>query len=230
LFTAQHTYVDERLASLYGFGNAGQGFQRTDLTGTDRPQGVLGQASFLTTHALSDNSSPVQRAKVVIERLLCGELPPVPANLNTTLDPQTEFSTNRERYDVHRERDECRTCHEAMDPIGFAFENYDGFGRYRDQENGIDVDATGSLAQLASGPVALDGVDSLSAALAESPELQACLVRYWSYYAFGTEAWTDEQCHQDGVVRYARAQDFTLQSVLQGIVQAPHFSRRVNDP
>jgi hypothetical protein len=230
LFSAEHTYLDQRLSTLYGFGNAGESFQRAELTGTNRPMGVLGQAAFLSTHALSDNSSPVQRAKVVIERLLCRTLPPVPANLNTTLDPQTEFTTNRERYEVHREREECRVCHEDMDPIGFAFEHYDGFGRYRDQENGVDVDATGSLAQLASGAIALDGVDSLSRALADSPELQSCLVRYWSYYTFGAEDWASQECHQDGVVRSARAADFTLKSVVLGIAESPHFSRRVNDP
>lgn len=229
LFTARHSYLDQRLASLYGLGGGGDEFQRTDLTGSNRPSGLLGQAAFLTTHALSDNSSPVQRAKVVIERLLCASLPPVPANLNVALDVQTEFSSNRERYEVHREREECRVCHENMDPIGFAFEHYDGFGRYRDQENGVAIDATGSLNLVAAGPVALDGVDSLSAALAESPEVQQCLVRYLSYYAFGSEGWANQECNQDGIVRYALDRDFTLDSVLHGIVQAPHFAKRVQD-
>ncbi len=229
LFTARHSYVDQRLASLYELGSAGDGFQRVDLSDSDRPAGLLGHAAFLTTHALSDNSSPVQRAKVVIERLLCGSLPAVPSDLNVTLDTETEFTTNRERYEVHRQRSECALCHENLDPLGYAFEHFDGFGRYREQENGYDIDATGELAYLASGPVALDGVDSLSEALAESPELQACLVRYWSYYTFGAEDWAEAECNRDSVIRYAREEDFTLRSVLLGIVQAPHFSRRVVD-
>jgi hypothetical protein len=230
LFTARHTYVDQSLSSLYGLGGGGQSFERVDVSGTPRASGLLGHAAFLTTHALSDNSSPVQRAKVVIERLLCGSLPPVPANVDTTLDAAAEFATNRERYEQHRVREDCRTCHENLDPIGYAFEHFDGFGRHRDQENGVDIDATGSLNFLGSGPVALDGVDSLSQVLAESPELQSCFVRYWSYYTFGKEGWTDEGCNRDAVVRDARAENFNLKSVLLGIVRAPHFSTRVQDP
>lgn len=229
LFTATHTYVDQRLAAHYGISGVGQGSERVGLDGTNRPAGVLGHAAFLTTHALSDNSSPVQRAKVVIERLVCGTLPAVPADLNVALDTETEFSTNRERYEVHRQRDDCRSCHENLDPIGYAFEHFDGFGRYRDQENGVDIDATGSLAVMGSGPVPLDGVDSLSVALANSPELQSCLVRFWSYYTFGAEGWQGAECNRDGVIRDAREEGFTLRSVLMGIARSPHFSRRVAD-
>lgn len=230
LFSARYTYVDQSLAQLYGLGGAGQSFQRVDTSQSNRPAGLLGHGAFLTTHALSDNSSPVQRAKIVIERLLCGVLPPVPSNVDTTLDTKTDFKTNRERYEEHRKNDACSSCHEVMDPIGFAFEHFDGFGRYRDQENGVDIDATGSLSQLASGTVALDGVDSLSSALAESPELQACFVRYLSYYTFGKEGWTDAACNRDAVLRQAQADDFGLKSVLLGIVRAPHFANRVQDP
>jgi hypothetical protein len=230
LFTARHSYVDQSLASLYGLGGGGQSFERVDLSNSTRAAGLLGHGAFLTTHALSDNSSPVQRGKVVIERLLCGSLPPVPSDIDTTLGAPTEFATNRERYEQHRDRDECRSCHENLDPIGFAFEHFDGFGRYRDQENGVDIDATGSLNQLASGPVALDGVDSLSEALAASPEVQACFVRYVSYYTFGREGWTDEACNRDAVISNAREEDFNLRSVLLGVVRAPHFSTRVEDP
>lgn len=229
LFTAKHSYIDQRLASLYGLNGFGQNFERVDMTETNRPAGILGHASFLTTHALSDNSSPVQRAKIVIERLLCETLPMIPSDLNVALDTESEFTTNRERYRAHRERPECSGCHENMDPIGFAFEHYDGFGRYREQENGIDIDATGSLAYLASGRVELDGADSLSAVLADSPEMQSCLVRYWSYYTFGAEGWDNAECNRDSVVRHAREDDFSLRSVLMGIVAGPHFSRRVAD-
>jgi hypothetical protein len=230
LFSARYTYVDQSLAQLYGLGGGGQSAQRVDTSGTTRPAGLLGHAAFLTTHALSDNSSPVQRAKVVIERLLCGELPPVPSNVDTNLDTTADFTTNRERYEEHRQNEACRSCHEVMDPIGFAFEHFDGFGRYREQENGVNIDSSGSLGLLGSGPVALDGVDSLSEALADSPELQACFVRYLSYYTFGKEGWTNAACNRDAVLRQGQADDFALKSVLLGIVQAPHFANRVQDP
>lgn len=230
LFNADYTYIDQRLASHYGMGGGGgESFTRADLSGTDRATGVLGHASFLTTHALSDNSSPVQRAKIVIERLVCSTLPPVPQGLDTSLDTTTQFKTNRERYEAHRSVEPCKTCHATIDPIGYTFENYDGFGRYRTQENGIDIDASGEITQIAPGNVALDGLNSLSQALSASPEAQACLVRYWSYYAYGTDTWANIECNRDNVIRYAQAQNFSLKSVLQGVIQGPNFSRRVAD-
>lgn len=230
LFLANYSYVDQNLATLYGInGGGGQNFTRTDLAGSNRATGVLGHGAFLTTHALSDNSSPVQRAKIVIERLVCSTLPPVPMGLNVALDTTTPFTTNRERYEMHRSVEPCKTCHETIDPIGYTFENYDGFGRFRSQENGVDIDASGSIAQIAPGNVQLDGLDSLSQALAESPEAQACLVRFWSYYTYGTDTWANIECNRDNVIRYAQAQNFSLKSVLQGIIQGPNFTHRVAD-
>jgi hypothetical protein len=229
LFDANYTFVDQSLASHYGLnGGGGSSFQRTELSGTNRANGVLGQGAFLSAHSLSDNSSPVQRAKIVFERLICQTMPPVPQNLDTTLDKETTFKTNRERYEQHRNDDACRTCHEKIDPIGYAFENYDGFGRYRENENGTPVDASGEIAVLTStGPVALDGVNSLSDVLKSSPEVEACLVRFWSYFAHGNENWSDYACHRDNVIRAAQGADFSLKSVLLGIVTSPNFTRRV---
>lgn len=230
LYTANYTYVDQRLASHYGMNAAGgQTFAKADLAGSSRATGMLGHGAFLTTHALSDNSSPVQRAKIVIERLVCGTLPPVPQGLNVSLDTTTQYATNRERYEAHRSVEPCKSCHRTIDPIGYTFEHYDGFGRYRAQEGGVDVDASGSIEYLAPGEIPLDGLDSLSAALSESPEAQACLVRYWSYYTYGTDTWANIECNRDNVIRYAQAQNFSLKSVLQGIIQGPNFTRRVAD-
>ncbi len=230
LYRANYTYVDQRLASHYGIGGgAGETFTRTDLTNTNRATGMLGHAAFLTTHALSDNSSPVQRAKIVIERLICNVLPPVPMGLDVSLDTTTPFATNRERYEVHRSVEPCRTCHLNLDPIGYTLENFDGFGRYRTQEGGVDIDPSGHIAQLAQGEVQLTGPNDLSNALAESPEAQACLVRFWSYYTYGTDSWANIECNRDSVIRYAQGQDFSLKSVLHGIIQGPNFTRRVAD-
>lgn len=230
LFMSRHTFVNQELASFYGLpgGNA-SGFARVDLTGTMRPPGLLGQGSFLTMHALPDNSSPVQRAFVVRERLLCQDLPPVPENLDTNLKPPVGVKTNRERYAQHSEDPTCSACHQNLDPVGFAFENFDAFGRYRDNENGEPIDATGMLTNVPEGEVPLDGVESLATYLASSDAVRSCLVRYWTYFAYGRDQWAQKECNHDSVRREASNNGYTLKSVLMGVLHAPHFTRRVQD-
>lgn len=229
LLTASYTYVDGELASFYGLPSSGSGFQRVELAGTQRAPGLLGQAGFLTAHAQPENSSPTQRGRFIRERFLCEEIPEVPADLDTNLASGANFSTNRERYQVHQEDPTCRGCHAEFDPVGFVFEHYDGFGRYRDQEKGTPIDATGVLYR-EEGDVALDGVESLVNHLVSEDRVRACLVRYWSYYAHGRDNWPEKKCNDDSVRREAMADDYTLLSVVTGILHAPTFTRRVQDP
>jgi hypothetical protein len=154
----------------------------------------------------------------------------VPQNLDTNLDAPGNFNTNRERYTEHSSNEVCYACHVRMDPIGFAFESYDGFGRYREQENGFPIDSSGSLSDVPGGPIPLDGVDALASYLATSELVQSCMVRYWTYYAYGRDTWAQKQCNHDAVRREAAATDFSLKSVLMGIIHAQHFSQRVQEP
>lgn len=226
LLTANYTFLDDKLAALYQMGG---GSQRVELAGSNRPTGILGHASFLTMHAQAEFSSPVQRGKIVRERLLCQDLPPVPADLDTNLDVATSFTTNRERYEVHSTNQVCANCHRMMDPVGFAFENYDHFGRYRAQEGGKPVDATGVLYGTPTGDVQLDGAQSLIDYLSQSEAVRSCLVRYWTYFAYGRDEWPQKQCNHDYIRREASTKNYTLRSVLDAIVHAPHFTRRVKD-
>jgi hypothetical protein len=230
LLTATYTYVDGELASFYGLPAPGGGFQRVELAGTQRAPGLLGQAAFLTAHAQPENSSPTQRGRFVRERLLCEPIPEVPSDLDTNLASGASFTTNRERYETHQEDPQCRGCHAEFDPVGFAFEHYDGFGRYRDQEKAAPIDATGVLTGTPTGDVPLDGVKSLVDYLSGEDRVRACLVRYWSYYAHGRDNWSEKKCNDDSVRREAMAGNYTLKSVLSGILHAPTFTRRVQDP
>jgi hypothetical protein len=229
LFTADYTFVNQTLAGLYGVtGVTGDAFQKVALP-ANRPPGILGHAAYLTAHAQPENSSPVQRAFIIRERILCQDLPPVPQNLDTNLDAPGNFMTNRERYTEHSSNDVCYACHALMDPIGFAFENYDGFGRYREQENGVPIDASGSLSDVPGGPIPLDGVDDLASYLGTSELVQSCLVRFWTYYAYGRDTWNDKRCNHDAVRREAGEDNFSLRSVLRGIIHAQHFTQRVQE-
>ncbi len=91
-----------------------------------------------------------------------------------------------------------------MDPIGVSFEHYDAFGNYRTTENGVNVDATGTIysANASDGDVAIDGLSGaqgLQTYLAKSEDVKKCLVRYWAYYAFGSASWDQDRCTYDAI-------------------------------
>ena len=235
LFAATHGFVNGELAGFYGVPGGGDGFSRVDLANSNRAPGLLGQAAFLTAHSQPENSSPVQRGRFVRDRVLCEPIPEIPADLDTNLANGASFSTNRERYVQHAENAVCAGCHFMFDPVGFAFEHFDGVGRYRDQENGTPIDATGTLIEPpgddgAPAPdVPLDGAESLISYLADNEHVRACFVRYLSYYAHGRDNWAEKKCNDDSVRREARENGNTIRSVLFGILHAPTFTRRTQD-
>jgi len=238
LFSANYTFMNGELSSFYGIGGvSGDQFQEVDISAGQRVPGLLGHGSYLTAHALAENSSPVQRAFVVRERILCNDLPPVPTNLDTNLKPQAATATSRDRYKAHSENAVCYNCHQLMDPIGFSFEGYDTFGRVRTTEAGSPIDTSGALALmddtgLTAMKVPLASVNDLAAHISQSEQARACFINNLSYYAYGianTNKWAsaDKACTDNFIRQNARTSGNTLKSVLTGILSAPHFTRRV---
>ncbi|HTV24981.1 MAG TPA: DUF1592 domain-containing protein, partial [Polyangiaceae bacterium] len=232
LFSATYTFMNQELSSFYGLNLANSAeFQQVDISGGVRVPGVLGHASYLAAHALADNSSPVQRAFVVRERLLCNDLPPVPTNLDTNLKPQAADATSRERYATHSSNAVCYNCHQLMDPVGFTFEAYDGYGRFRTTEANKPVDTSGGLPLMdENGPtgvtVAMGSVSDLANYLSLSEQTRACLVNNLSYYAYGIAnntkwAASDKVCTDHFIRNVARTSGNTLKSVMTGILTAP---------
>lgn len=233
LLTTPSSYVNRELATHYGLANAGSmGDQMMPVTfaPNERDGGLLAQGSLLTAHSTASESSPVQRGKMVRTRLLCQDLPPPPPNVDTTLKPATGAKTTREHFAAHTENPVCATCHKLMDPIGFGFEHYDAFGRRREQENGQPIDASGSVVN-ANGDVPFDGLPGLNQYLTTqaADTVNACLVRYWSYFAFGSAGWSEDQCTYDTINEQAKVDNFALKSVVKAIVKTARFSRRVAD-
>jgi hypothetical protein len=230
LLTTKKTFVDQPLAAFYGITASG-----TVDVPPMRPPGVLGQAAFLAHHAQPENSSALQRGLAIRARFLCEKIPEVPKDLNTTLAPGDSFTTSRERFSQHSRDPVCATCHRAFDPVGFVFENFDGFGRYRTEEKdeqGVShpIDATGTLHGVPEGNLPLNGPQSLIDYLAASDIVRACVVRWWSYYAHGRDNWAEKKCNDDSVRRESGMKGNSLKSVLMGILHAPSFTRRVKEP
>lgn len=234
LLTADHSFLNSDLASFYGISAPGltsNQFQRVMYTSTTpRDTGILAHASILTGYARADVSSPTQRGHLVRTRLLCEDVPPPPDNVDVTFHPAMQATTTRSHYEIHTV---CGgSCHPAMDQIGFAFEHYDAFGRHRDKEGTYPIDATATILRGSDADVevALDGLSGpkgLGAALASNDAIKHCLVRTWSYFAFGAASWSDDGCTYDAIEKEAGSGQYALKKVLYAIIHSPHFTTRI---
>jgi hypothetical protein len=149
LLKTDYTFVNQRLAEHYGMkGIYGNEFRRVSLTDPNR-QGLLGQASIMTVTSYPDRTAPTIRGKWVLEQLLGTPPPPPPPNVPALKDDSSaKVLTMRERMEEHRASPQCAACHRLMDPIGFALENFDGIGRWRDtagEEGTGAIDSSGVL-------------------------------------------------------------------------------------
>jgi hypothetical protein len=133
LLTTDYTFLNQRLAAHYGIeGVYGSEFRRVAIT-DPRRKGLLGQASILAVTSYPNRTSPTIRGKWVLEQLLGMPPPPPPPNVPSLKEePGAATLTMRQRMEQHRANPTCAVCHRQMDPLGFALENFDGLGRWRD--------------------------------------------------------------------------------------------------
>ena len=169
LLKSDHTYLNERLAKHYGIPHVyGSHFRRVELGDDSMRGGLLRQGSVLTVTSYATRTSPVIRGKWILENILGTPPPPPPANVPALKDNTVSSSLSvRERLAEHRANVACAGCHKLMDPVGFALENFDAVGRWRDFEEGRPVDATGGLPDGSR----FEGVTGLERALLKRPEL-----------------------------------------------------------
>jgi len=145
LLTANYSFVNERLAKHYGIPSVqGSDFRKVVFPPGSPRGGLLGQGSILTLTSYATRTSPVVRGKWVLENLLSAAPPPPPPNipaLKTEGPEPGKTLTMREAMTKHRANPSCAGCHVRMDPIGFSMEHFDAVGRWRDHDNGSDIDA-----------------------------------------------------------------------------------------
>jgi hypothetical protein len=227
---AQHSYMNEGLAAFYGveMGDGevdADGFAKIDLSGDHRYGGLLSQGALLTVHALPSTSSPIHRGVLVRERLLCEELAPPPANIDSSPPEMDPDLSTRERYEAHSSDPSCASCHVLIDPIGFGFENFDGIGRWRESDGGQPIDATGTVFGLDSLDQDFEGLADLSVLLSESEQVSQCYVQQWFTFGFG-DGDMDEasiSCGVEAAATEFRDDGSRLQSPLLGLVGAERF-------
>jgi len=156
-------------------------------------------------------------------RLFCDPPGPPPSNIVITPPVVDPRKSTRERFQEHTADAFCASCHQLMDPIGFAFEHYDATGRWRDIDAGMPVDATGMLTET-DVDGAIDGVQQLTAKLLKSPQVKSCVATQWFRWAFGrTEQTPDDVCTIGQLAHALDAAGGDLRSLVRATVKSPTF-------
>jgi hypothetical protein len=185
LLSSTDTFVNDELAAYYGFPLPGSGtfFVKVPTPPEQGRVGLLTRGAFLMRFAQPNHSSPTLRGKFIREQLLCASVPAPPPNVSTVLpeeEPDGLPHTTRDRIEAHARLAQCAGCHAYIDPLGYPFENFDQFGRYRSHENGLPIDASGGLDDRTSNDAA--GFVGL---LNERADLVSCLARGLYRHAVG---------------------------------------------
>jgi hypothetical protein len=226
LLTADYTFLNERLAKHYGIPHIyGDHFRRIELGANSPRGGLLGQGSILAVTSYANRTSPVVRGKWVLTNIL-GTPPDPPA---PDVPPLTEKTPNgkkltlRERISEHRANPVCASCHDIMDPVGFALENYDAIGRWRTQDDGLPVDPSGTLPD----GTKFSSATEFRAALVRRPELfVSTATEKLLTYALGRglEAYDAPAIRK--IVSDGTKDDFHFSSLILGIVNSTPFQMR----
>ncbi len=226
LFRANYTFVNERLARHYGIPNVfGSRFRRVTFDGDAERGGLLRQGSILTVTSYATRTSPVIRGKWVLANILGMPPPPPPPNVPALKEKvgSAKPMSMRERLAQHRANPACAGCHAPMDPIGFAFENYDAVGRWRTMEDGLPIDASGGLPDGSK----FEGVAGLQKALLKRPDLFATtFTEKLLTYGLGRGVESYDAPAVRAIVREAAANDYRFSSFVVGIVNSVPFEMR----
>jgi len=219
--TADYTFVNGPLAQYYGYeGVEGEEFQQVSLDTTQR-LGLMTQGGVVAGTIHSNLTNPVVRGSHLVQKLLCIAIPlPTGDVLDQVKPPEPDSgATARERYIQHSEDPVCASCHKLMDPAGFALENYDAVGLWRDTENGQLIDASGSLPTGASvsGPV------DLMRKLAAAPETYTCFSRHWGNFAYGRTLDGGDKCLKEQIDSAFIESGNDIQALLLAITQTDAF-------
>jgi len=224
LLRTDRTWLDERLAAHYGIPHVyGSRFREVAVDPDWQRGGLLRQGSILTVTSYATRTSPVIRGHWILKNLLGVSPPPPPPNIPALDGVIAESLPIRERLALHRENATCASCHNLMDPIGFALENYDVIGRWHEVVNGHLIDAQGGFADGS----AFTGVAGLEEAVLRRPELfVTALTEKLLTYALGRGVEPSDAPAVRAIVRQAREGDWRFSEIIVGIVTSVPFTMR----
>ena len=227
LYTADYTFVNERLARHYGFSNvAGRHFRRVTYP-DDRRRGLLGHGSILVLTSMANRTSPVLRGKWVMEVLLGTPPPPPPPDVPTLEETEGakdgRLLTTRERMEIHRTNPVCRSCHRFMDPIGLALDNFDVTANWRVRENGMPLDTRGDFYD----GTKVSTLGELSDVLLKRPiPLVRTFTENLLAYSLGRRVETYDQPTIRAIARAAESDEYRMSSFILGVVKSDAFQMK----
>ena len=228
LIGADFTFVNERLAKHYGIdGIYGDQFRRVDVT-DDTRRGLLGQASVLILTSYPNRTSPVQRGAYVLKNILGTPPPEPPPNVPTLPEATGEKLSMRARMERHRADPACAGCHSLFDPIGLALENFDGIGRWRDEDGGEKIQSDGTEIHVLRnyGPI-FGPYDLRQALLAEPERFARTATEKLMVYALGRALKPADMPAARAIVRAAADDDYRFSALVLGLVRSEPFQMRM---
>ncbi len=226
LLTATDTWVNRRLAEHYGLDDIPASDDTWEKQAVDAAgrRGVLTQAGLLTALSTPFRTSIVRRGKWVLGQLLCDEPRPPPPGVEGLVDmttPGEAPKTLREKMELHKTEEHCKTCHQTMDAIGFGLESFDGIGMTRDRDNGFPIDDRGEIrGQAFEGPIELAGI------IAADPRLPACMVEKLMIYALGRGLESEDFPLLDRIGVDFASRDYRFTALVELVATSEAFLRR----
>jgi hypothetical protein len=224
LYLGREAWVTDRTAEIYGVPAPGTNDLTRVTLPEDRRAGVLTQPGLLasTSHGLAH--SPILRGVLILDAVLCSPSPPPPPDVLESFDEDAaaaEATTTREKLELTHGTRECSVCHEAIDGMGFSFENFDAVGRFVTEERGQPVDPTGLFR---GEPV--DGAVDLAERLAGDEDVAACMATQWYRFALGRKERHGDRCQIQALADELEATGGDLQELVVALVGSTAFRFR----
>jgi hypothetical protein len=227
LLDADYTFLNERLAKHYGIaGVRGSHFRKVQLPPGSHRRGLLGEGSILTITSTASRTSPVIRGSWILDNLLAAPVPQPPPGVETNIDgdgTQVITTSVRQRLELHRKNPSCASCHNLMDPVGFALENFNPIGAWRERDGDSAIDPSGIL----TDGTKVVGPEDLTAALMSRSDLFVTnVVEKLMTYGLGRAVDYHDMPAVRTIVRQARREDLKFSALIQGVVQSVPFRYR----
>jgi hypothetical protein len=221
LLTAKFSFLDDKLAKHYGVTGAGATVAKVDVT-TDQRSGILTMGGLMMATSRGSRTSPVDRGRWVLASMLCDEPPPPPNDLILPSEEEILAKSARDLLAQHRTKATCAGCHNFLDPIGLAMENYDAIGAWRTVDRGVTIDANSTLGD----GTQVNGSRALAEYIAKDKRFRACVVGALLSYATGRTTVETDQPYIDQISQGTGSTGVGVRDMLTSIVTSDPFRLR----